>query len=64
MEEVLQKVLCKICSAAAMTDSKVMPKEERRILIEKLNEIDPNANYPSSLEGEQIDAHDTRALLG
>lgn len=45
--------------AAAMTDSKVMPKEERRILIEKLNEIDPSANYSTTLEEEQIDAYDT-----
>jgi len=45
--------------AAAMTDPRVMPKEERRVLMEKLNEIDPNANYPSTLEEEQIDAYDT-----
>jgi uncharacterized Fe-S cluster-containing radical SAM superfamily protein len=45
--------------AAAMTDSKVMPEEERRILIEKLSEIDPSANYSATLEEEQIDAYDT-----
>jgi uncharacterized Fe-S cluster-containing radical SAM superfamily protein len=45
--------------AAAMTDPRVMPEEERRILIEKLNEIDPNANYAETLEEEQIDAYDT-----
>jgi len=45
--------------AAAMTDSKVMPEDERRILIEKLNEIDPSANYSTTLEEEQIDAYDT-----
>jgi len=45
--------------AVAMTDSKVMPKEERRILIEKLNEIDRAANYSTTLEEEQIDAYDT-----
>jgi len=45
--------------AAAMTDSRVMPKEERMLLMEKLDEIDPNANYPSTLEEEQIDAYDT-----
>ena len=45
--------------AAAMTDSKVMPKEERKILIEKLSEIDPSANYSTTLEEEQIDAYDT-----
>ena len=42
-----------------MTDSKVMPKEERRILIEKLNEIDPGARYSETLEEENIDAYDT-----
>jgi len=45
--------------AAAMTDSKVMPKEERRILIAKLSEIDRAANYSTTLEEEQIDAYDT-----
>ncbi len=45
--------------AAAMTDPRVMPKDERKTLIEKLEEIDPNANYQSTLEEEQIDAYDT-----
>ena len=45
--------------AAAMTDPRVMPREERKILIEKLNEIDPEANYPATLEEEQIDPYDT-----
>ena len=45
--------------AAAMTDSKVMPEEERRILIAKLSEIDRVANYAETLEEEQIDAYDT-----
>lgn len=45
--------------AAAMTDTRVMPTEEREILIEKLNEIDPKANYSSTLEEEQIDRYDT-----
>jgi uncharacterized Fe-S cluster-containing radical SAM superfamily protein len=45
--------------AAAMTDPRVMPEEERKILIEKLSEIDPKANYSSTLEEEQIDAYDT-----
>lgn len=45
--------------AAAMTDSKVMPEEEKKTLIEKLNEIDPSANYSTALEEEQIDAYDT-----
>ncbi|MFQ6095456.1 MAG: hypothetical protein ACE5NN_04870, partial [Candidatus Bathyarchaeia archaeon] len=45
--------------AAAMTDPKVMPKEERRILMERLDEIDPAANYSTTLEEEQIDAYDT-----
>lgn len=45
--------------AAAMTDPKVMPNEERRILIEKLNEVDPGARYSETLEEENIDAYDT-----
>ncbi|NIO49588.1 MAG: radical SAM protein [Candidatus Aminicenantes bacterium] len=45
--------------AAAMTDPMVMPQEERKILIEKLNEIDPKADYFSYLEEEQIDRYDT-----
>ena len=45
--------------AAAMTDPKVMPKEERRFLIEKLNEIDPSARYSETLEEESIDVYDT-----
>jgi len=45
--------------AAAMTDSKVMPEAERRILIDKLNEIDPGARYAQTLEEEGIDAYDT-----
>ncbi|MEM3552630.1 MAG: radical SAM protein, partial [Candidatus Bathyarchaeia archaeon] len=45
--------------AAAMTDPRIMPKEERKILIEKLEEIDPKANYKETLEEEVIDAYDT-----
>jgi len=45
--------------AAAMTDPKIMPEEERKILIEKLEEIDPKANYKETLEEEVIDAYDT-----
>lgn len=45
--------------AAAMTDPGVMPKEERKILIEKLNGIDPKTNYSSTLEEERIDRYDT-----
>jgi uncharacterized Fe-S cluster-containing radical SAM superfamily protein len=45
--------------AAAMTDSKIMSREERSILIEKLHEIDPSAHYSTTLEEEQIDAYDT-----
>ena len=43
--------------AAAMTDPRVMPKEERKILIEKLHEIDPKTDYSSTLEEEQIDKY-------
>ena len=45
--------------AAAMTDPRVMTKEERKVLVEKLDEIDPIANYSSTLEEEQIDAYET-----
>jgi len=45
--------------AAAMTDERIMPEEERQILIQMLEEIDPKANYPETLEEEIIDAYDT-----
>lgn len=45
--------------AAAMTDPKVMPDDERRTLINRLEEIDPAANYSTTLEEEQIDRYDT-----
>lgn len=45
--------------AAAMTDSSIMPEEERNLLIERLDEIDPEANYSSTLEEEQMDLYDT-----
>jgi len=45
--------------AAAITDPKVMPKEERAILIKRLEEIDPDAGYSKTLEEESIDAYDT-----
>jgi uncharacterized Fe-S cluster-containing radical SAM superfamily protein len=44
--------------AAAMTDPKIMSKEERKSLIEKLSEIDPRYNR-GELEEEAIDAYDT-----
>jgi uncharacterized Fe-S cluster-containing radical SAM superfamily protein len=44
--------------AAAMTDSKVMPKTERQILIGKLSEIDPRYGK-GELEEETMDAYDT-----
>ena len=44
---------------AAMTDNTIMPKEERQPLIQLLDEIDPQANYPQTLEEEVIDAYDT-----
>jgi len=46
--------------AAAMTDPKVMSRNERRILIEKLSEIDPRYEK-GELEEEVIDAYDTTA---
>ena len=45
--------------AAAMTDPKTMPQEERKLLIKKLSEIDPEANYHLTLEEESMDAYDT-----
>jgi uncharacterized Fe-S cluster-containing radical SAM superfamily protein len=43
--------------AAAMTDPKVMPREEREILIEKLSRID--RKLATDLEEEQMDAYET-----
>lgn len=43
--------------AAAMTDPNVMPREERKILIKKLGEIEPG--IARDLEEEQIDAYET-----
>jgi len=46
--------------AAAMTDPKIMPEEERKVLIDKLGEIDPRiSDNPKELEEEQIDEYDT-----
>jgi len=45
--------------AAAMTDPEIMPKEERKRLIHMLEKIDPEANYPETLEEEGIDTYDT-----
>jgi len=48
---------------AAMTDPRVMPEEERKILIKKLSEIDPIiARNPSALEEEQMDAYETSIM--
>ncbi len=45
--------------AAAMTDNRIMPKEERQTLIQMLDKIDPKANYAKTLEEEVIDPYDT-----
>ncbi|MEM1575498.1 MAG: hypothetical protein QXF09_00770 [Nitrososphaerota archaeon] len=45
--------------AAAMTDPRIMSKEERKLLIQILDEIDPKANYNRTLEEEVIDPYDT-----
>ena len=45
--------------AAAMTDERVMPKEERKLLIQMLDGIDPKANYSKTLEEERIDPYET-----
>lgn len=48
--------------AAAMTDPRVMPKEERELLLEKLGEIDEGiARNPAELEEEVMDPYDTTA---
>ncbi|MBO3799494.1 MAG: radical SAM protein [Candidatus Brockarchaeota archaeon] len=44
--------------AAAMTDKRIMPEEERKILIQMLDEIDPEARYAETLEEETIDPYD------
>lgn len=44
--------------AAAMTDPKIMPKEEKEILIGRLSEIDPRYGK-GELEEEVIDAYNT-----
>jgi len=46
-------------TAAAMTDDRIMPKEERKTLIQMLDEIDPKISYPKTLEKEVIDTYDT-----
>jgi len=45
--------------AAAMTDPRVMPSWERKLLIQMLDEIDPSANYSKTLEEEVIDPYET-----
>ncbi|MBS7636780.1 radical SAM protein [Candidatus Bathyarchaeota archaeon] len=45
--------------AAAMTDSRIMPQQERKLLIQMLDEIDREADYPNTLEEEVIDPYDT-----
>nr|MDO8135837.1 radical SAM protein [Candidatus Njordarchaeum guaymaensis] len=45
--------------AAAMTDERIMPVEERITLIGMLNDIDPSANYYVTLEEEEVDNYDT-----
>jgi len=45
--------------AAAMTDPKVMPNEERKILIEKLGKIDSRYTKEAELEEEKMDPYDT-----
>lgn len=47
-----------LARAAAMTDPKVMPKEERELLIQKLSEIDSRYSR-GELEEEWIDAYNT-----
>ncbi len=44
--------------AAAMTDARIMPDKERKLLIEKLSKIDPRI-LTEGLEEEKIDVYDT-----
>ena len=44
--------------AAAMTDTRVMPEVERRILIEKLSKIDPRV-LDEGLEEEEVNSYNT-----
>ncbi len=46
-------------STAAMIDRRIMPEEERKVLIQMLDEIDPGARYSVTLKEEVIDAYDT-----
>ena len=48
--------------AAAMTDPRIMPKEERKLLIQMLDEIDSKANYSRALEEEIMDLYDTTKI--
>ncbi len=48
------------CHAAAMTDPRIMSREERRLIIERLAEID--AWLAANLEEEAIDPYDTTLL--
>lgn len=45
--------------AAAMTDPRIMPDYEKDVLLQKLDEIDPNADYVHTLETERVDLYDT-----
>lgn len=45
--------------AAAMTDPKIMPEEERNILIKRLDDIDSSVRYSETLEEEVIGSYDT-----
>ncbi|MGD2250507.1 MAG: radical SAM protein [Candidatus Methanofastidiosia archaeon] len=45
--------------AAAMTDPRIMPDYEKDILVQKLDEIDPEADYAQTLETERADLYDT-----
>jgi len=48
--------------AAAMTDPRVMPPEERDLLISMLDEIDHAADYRRTLEEEVVDMYETTAM--
>jgi uncharacterized Fe-S cluster-containing radical SAM superfamily protein len=43
--------------AAAMTDPEVMPRQERDMLVEMLDKIDPAARYADTLEEEEMEAY-------
>lgn len=40
------------------SDERIMPREERMILVQMLDKIDPESKYADTLEEESIDAYE------